>query len=929
MPDPKVSRRVALIVAALTFVVTSGVSAQVSITSPASGARLPAGPDYATDVLGDPWDMSNPQDISQDPLDRTGWASFGFVNGRIGGSTAAVSGTADTTVGFLYRGFYGLPNPGRTGLRYPIDPNVYRKLSFKMHSGASGENVQVYWFQRPLGDPAGVGHGVRFVGSTPGGDAIHVSDLSQATADGSPWTAALVRGLRIDPNSSVAGHHVDFDWVRLTAPDGAAGAAMITISWTGGSGSSTIDVVDAGGTVMPIASGVTATSFSWNYGVLPPGQYTLRVRRGTAALATRAFSINNPPIILVTNPDDEGGADYATDVLHNPWDMAGAPDVIATSNVTGPSYSGNLFHGTSNSTGDPALFLLNQTNNGAPINTARYRYLTFNVQVDGVYDLARGSVARVFWGSAPSNDGSVMTTTKDIIVWPGMNRFTIDLGSLSATPTGGLEQTGAQQAWTAASVRHFRIDPHEFPEPRQFHLGEVKLAAVDEAAGSFTIRFAGFDFDNDAATVALYYDTNTNPSDGRTLIVSNVAMSAGAFQWNTASVPSGTYFIYAVANDGVQTYARYSTGPVAVSGGSGSTSDVVMSIDSPTNFATITGPFNVVGWAIDRGAASGTGVDQVHVYAYPNPGSGAPPTFLGVAGYGGARSDVGGAYGSQFTNSGYGLAAPALPNGNYQVVVYARSTVTGTFSASRSVMIQVMGAVSAPRMSLDAPAHNSVVLQSFAVGGWAIDTGAASGTGVDTVHLWAFPNPGSGQAAVFAGAATYGVPRSDVAAAFGGRFNNSGFSWTVNNLAPGTYQLVAYARSTVTGTFNNAASAVIRISAPVMSLDTPRPGATVTRPFAAAGWAIDYGAPSGTGVDTVHVWAFPAGGGAARFVGVAAYGAPRADVGSAYGSRFTNSGFNFAVPTSLPAGTYDLVAYARSTVSGTFNNWRVARVVVQ
>jgi hypothetical protein len=77
------------------------------------------------------------------------------------------------------------------------------------------------------------------------------------------------------------------------------------------------------------------------------------------------------------------------------------------------------------------------------------------------------------------------------------------------------------------------------------------------------------------------------------------------------------------------------------------------------------------------------------------------------------------------------------------------------------------------------------------------------------------------------------------------------------------------------------------------------------------------------------VWAFPAGGGAARFVGVAAYGAPRADVGSAYGSRFTNSGFNFAVPTSLPAGTYDLVAYARSTVSGTFNNWRVARVVVQ
>jgi hypothetical protein len=354
-----------------------------------------------------------------------------------------------------------------------------------------------------------------------------------------------------------------------------------------------------------------------------------------------------------------------------------------------------------------------------------------------------------------------------------------------------------------------------------------------------------------------------------------------------------------------------------------------MSIDSPSNWATITGPFTLAGWAIDRGAASGPGVDAVHVYAFPNPGSGAAPTFLGAAGYGGTRSDVGGVYGSQFTNSGYGLSAPALVPGNYQVVVYARSTVTGTFSASTSVMIQVAGAVSAPQMSLDTPTHNATVIQPFAVGGWAIDTGANSGTGVDTVHLWAFPNPGSGQAAVWVGAASYGGVRGDVAAAFGSRFQNSGFSRTVGNLAPGTYQLIAYARSTVTGTFNNAASAVVRISAPVMSLDAPTHGATVGRPFAVAGWAIDYGAPSGTGVDTVHVWAHPAGGGTPQFLGVAPYGAARADVGGIYGSRFTNCGFNLVVSTNLPSGTYDLVAYAHSTVSGTFNNWRLARVVVQ
>src|SRR6185369_6823206 len=121
-------------------------SAQVTITSPAAGQRLPVGPDYATDVLADPMDMSNVEDISQEPLERTGWASLNFANGRLTGTTAPIAGgVADTSLAFLYRGFYGLVNPGRNGMRYPVDPNWYRKLSFKMSSGAVGENVQVYW----------------------------------------------------------------------------------------------------------------------------------------------------------------------------------------------------------------------------------------------------------------------------------------------------------------------------------------------------------------------------------------------------------------------------------------------------------------------------------------------------------------------------------------------------------------------------------------------------------------------------------------------------------------------------------------------------------------------------------------------------------------------------------------------------------------
>ena len=35
----------------------------------------------------------------------------------------------------------------------------------------------------------------------------------------------------------------------------------------------------------------------------------------------------------------------------------------------------------------------------------------------------------------------------------------------------------------------FRIDPHEFPDARAFDLANVKLAAVNESSGNFTLAY--------------------------------------------------------------------------------------------------------------------------------------------------------------------------------------------------------------------------------------------------------------------------------------------------------------------------------------------------------------------------------------------------------------------------------------------------------
>lgn len=361
-------------------------------------------------------------------------------------------------------------------------------------------------------------------------------------------------------------------------------------------------------------------------------------------------------------------------------------------------------------------------------------------------------------------------------------------------------------------------------------------------------------------------------------------------------------------------------------------SNPVAHLDGPANGSSPGAAFLAGGWALDFGAnaSDGTGIDTVHVWAFPAGGGAA--IFLGADSTFHARMDVAAVYGSHFGGAGFDVDASGLPAGTYTVIAYAHSTISGTFTPGDAVTITV---ASQPSMWLDAPADGATVTAPFAVGGWAIDVGTGvEGTGIDAVHVWAYPT--NGGAAVFVGAPEYGRPRPDIAAAFGPQFTDSGFRMTAD-LAPGSYLLVAYAHSTVTGTFVISQGATItvlaQVSNPQMALDTPANEATVTKPFVGTGWAVDLGAPSGTGVDGLHVWAFPIVNGTVNtaepiFVSQVGTGQPRPDVGEAFGSQFTNSGYVFLI-SSLPAGRYVLGVYAHSTVSGTFNNVTFVTINVQ
>jgi hypothetical protein len=121
---------------------------------------------------------------------------------------------------------------------------------------------------------------------------------------------------------------------------------------------------------------------------------------------------------------------------------------------------------------------------------------------------------------------------------------------------------------------------------------------------------------------------------------------------------------------------------------------------------------------------------------------------------------------------------------------------------------------------------------------------------------------------------------------------------------------------------------------PQVVIDTPSPDAAVEGSFVVAGWAADLDETVGTGVDTLHVWAYPAGttcNGATCdpiFLGATAYGGERPDVAAIFGPQFTKSGYGLIVD-SLSPGTYDLAVFAWSTVQGRFVPAKVVRVTVR
>ncbi len=223
-----------------------------------------------------------------------------------------------------------------------------------------------------------------------------------------------------------------------------------------------------------------------------------------------------------------------------------------------------------------------------------------------------------------------------------------------------------------------------------------------------------------------------------------------------------------------------------------------------------------------------------------------------------------------------------------------------------------------PLIAVEQPAAGASVQGLVAIGGWAVDEAAPTGTGVDQMQLYVDgPYPSGTLVAVM----NYGLSRPDVGAYLGNaRFNNSGYSytWDSTTVAPGSHSLVIYAHSTVAGWVYVTRTVTVNAAPPVqIAIDNPATGGTFAGATTVSGWAVDQLASSGTGIDQIQLYVdgpYPTG----TLVAVIAYGQARPDVANYLGNaRFTNSGYSYRWDISqLNPGTHTAVVYAHSTVRG-------------
>ncbi|MBM3295564.1 MAG: hypothetical protein FJY82_13745, partial [Candidatus Aminicenantes bacterium] len=623
---------------ALVFVFPAAALFAQAVTAPAAKDTVKACPDYATEVQRDRMDMDRRTDLGyriynglptvsneQPPsylLNPT------FSGGLFTATTAPTAGPTPTysaaNITLLDSAYPGAdPHGNKFGALFPIDADKYKYFAVRIYLQPDIEGwpqSKLLWSKETMYQTALTPNGGLTISNLfPAYNnwAIHIIDipalgiLALPGYRNDPW-AGRVDSLRFDP-IVFRDKEIRIDWIRIVE---GGPAYERTITWGGFPGNVDIfldnDASAANGNLGQLARNVAGTSRTFLAGALAAGNYYIAVApTGTANFVYSAgfYAVTEQPIVDFTKPTAAGSdEDYVSAVWGDPWDMANPQDVERTDNVENgrfvplnvqdlngnPFNNATVFHGTAappspGNVGDPIVRFIHfwpPTLRGAmrPIDTSKYHNLVFSMGLGGPSSPNDGSIARVVW---KVDSETAENVAKAFIVRHAGDRwvrqtFVRDLRKIELEAGAS---SPSHSGWTGM-VDSFRIDPHEFSDLRAFFFDDVKITADWTADASFLATWTLDDADG-APAVSLYYDTNDSGFDG-TLIAANLAAGATSHNWDTSAVPAGSYWLYAIVNDGLNSNRAYSGGPVVIRHAAGGTPAIAVS-RSVLNFGAVPG----------------------------------------------------------------------------------------------------------------------------------------------------------------------------------------------------------------------------------------------------------------------------------------------------------------------------------------------------
>jgi len=570
----------------LFFWAANYISAQLSVTSPAVEIILKSADDYAALSFQNHWDMESREDlgwwlyVDDQPLSYL--TNILFTDGIFSAKTVG----DDPNISILDTGVPGTCFLGKIGTNYPIDAAKFRVIMLRMKLDSSSVG-QIIWSNDTIFSGVSISNAFW----TYAGWNIYYLDLVDlGAAVGENWSGE-VDSLRIDP-TIISGDNIKLDWIRLVESDNDL---FKIISWNGASGPIDIflddDYCADNGNLGRIAGNVSGSSYSFYAGGLPYGSYYVGIRAsGTSdqlVYSPGYYLVNDIPVMEFVSPSEEGSSDdFATTQLNNAWDMDSINDIdysrgvenMQIGDINAEDEAGknlgviSVLNGISipaneGEVGNPELYTLWWTERGAAyhIDSDKYRILVLEMGLPGQRNLVGGSQARIIWKNLGEDLENV---SEDIVIRSKdgtlvMNKIIADMKSIpNESDVGG---SPSLTGWKGM-IDNFRVDPHEFSDPKEFYIKNVKLAAFERAANSYLIEWSYRDDYSSSSSLSLYYDSNGEGFNGIQIASGINPLDAG-YSWDVSSIANGTYYIYAVYSDGLNSNRCYARWPIVIEHG--------------------------------------------------------------------------------------------------------------------------------------------------------------------------------------------------------------------------------------------------------------------------------------------------------------------------------------------------------------------------